>query len=326
MQPHLDCLDPQDSPSPTRIEIAIHGSKHGPRPLTRPSFDGVSSFKDYRIRARLWLATTKAKPKTRGPFLLKNLTGTAFDNFKYLATEDSWLNDVNNGQLLLDLMNTREYYGDDAREDMLHCLGKLTYQMKRGKQEGQKDFCARRDLAVRRVSEHGVKLPPEYLGFLFIMALQLDPQEVKLLMNYCKGSLNVTDVKEWLRVHETVGIKDLSKNSDKKSVLLTETTDEVFNMEADVDEGEDSEYEVLLTAAASLGVETEEEETFDEEEAKEILATMVREPERLFCSSLNLSSFDRRTKEKDPLRQLQADRALAQRVPGQELGQGSAIP
>lgn len=41
----------------------------------------------------------------------------------------------------------------------------------------------------------------EYLGFLFIMALQLN-KEVKLLMNF-SGSLHVADVKEWLRVHES---------------------------------------------------------------------------------------------------------------------------
>lgn len=137
-----------------------------------PSFDGTG-FKDFQIRAKLWLATTKSKPRTRGPLLLKNMTGTAFDNFKHLAKDDSWLSNPLSGQLLLDQMDTREYYGDDSREDMLNCLGKLTYQLKRNKGEGQRDFCARWENAVRKVKEHGVQLPPEYLGFLFIMALQL---------------------------------------------------------------------------------------------------------------------------------------------------------
>ena len=68
--------------------------------------------------------------------LLKNLSGSAFDNFKWLANDDSWLNASDNGETLLAKMNTREYYGEDSREDMLNCLGglgRLTYQLKRSK-------------------------------------------------------------------------------------------------------------------------------------------------------------------------------------------------
>ena len=41
----------------------------------------------------------------------------------------------------------------------------------------QRDFCARFEIAVRKVRDHGVQLPPEYLGFLFIMSLQLNMEE-----------------------------------------------------------------------------------------------------------------------------------------------------
>ena len=96
------------------------------------------------------------------------------------ANHDSWLSASDNGETLLAKMNTREYYGEDSREDMLNCLGRLTYQLKRSKGEN---------------------------------SIQLNLEEVKLLMNYTKGSLHVTDVKDWLRFHETeldfrVGSKD----------------------------------------------------------------------------------------------------------------------
>ena len=181
-------------------------------------------------------------------------------------------------------MDTREYYGDDSREDMLNCLGKLTYQLKRNKGEGQRDFCARWENAVRKVKEHGVQLPPEYLGFLFIMALQLSPEEVKLLMNFSKGSLHVTDVREWLRVHETeldfkISNKEAIKTTDKKGIDLAEHVDDSLDT-PEIDEA-DSEYEVLMAAAEELGLDpatsAPDEEIFEESDAKEILATMVRD-------------------------------------------------
>ena len=228
------------------------------------------------------MSTTKSKPRTRGPLLLKNLTGTAFDNFKYLAKDDSWLQNVDNGQTLLNLMNTREYYGEDSREDMLNCLGQLTYQIKRNRGESQRDFCVRWENVLRKVREHGVQLPPEYLGFLLIMALQLSMEEVKLLMNYCKGSLKVADVKEWLRVHETeldfkMASKESSKSSEKKGVYYMDPDDPPDH---GPDAESESDYEVLLAAASDLGVEAQSEDYFDEDEAKEILATMVKDHNR----------------------------------------------
>ena len=120
-----------------------------------------------------------------------------------------------------------------------------------------------------------------FLGFLFIMSLQLNMEEVKLLMNYTKGSLRVTDVKEWLRVHETeldfrLSSKDPSKTNDKKAVFLTEVAEGSEYQEAEENDGENFDYEVLLAAAEDLGVDEPPEE-FEEADAREILATMVRD-------------------------------------------------
>ena len=90
---------------------------------------------DYLIRARLWLATTKAKPSSRGPSLLRNLSGVPFDDMKYLAKtykSDSWMKAKDNGEQLLKVMDTRELYGDDERGDMLNSFFKITYSVPEG--------------------------------------------------------------------------------------------------------------------------------------------------------------------------------------------------
>ena len=51
-----------------------------------PDWDGESlGFQDYLIKARLWLATTKSKPRTRGPLLLSKLTKVPFETMKFLG-------------------------------------------------------------------------------------------------------------------------------------------------------------------------------------------------------------------------------------------------
>ncbi|CAE7532769.1 unnamed protein product, partial [Symbiodinium necroappetens] len=109
-----------------------------------------------------------------------------------------------NSEKLLKAMDTRELYGDDEREDMLNSLFKITYATRRQKNESHKEFFSRWELAIRKLSEHNITLPPEYLGFLLTMALQLNQEEVKVLMNFTRGKLSQKDVKGWVRVHETV--------------------------------------------------------------------------------------------------------------------------
>ncbi|CAE7287724.1 unnamed protein product [Symbiodinium microadriaticum] len=114
----------------------------------------------------------------------------------------TWATD--NGEKLLKAMDTRELYGDDEREDMLNSLFKITHATRRQKNESHKEFFSRWELAIRKLSEHNITLPPEYLGFLLTMALQLNQEEVKVLMNFTRGKLSQKDVNGWVRVHETV--------------------------------------------------------------------------------------------------------------------------
>ncbi|OLQ12022.1 Retrovirus-related Pol polyprotein from transposon TNT 1-94 [Symbiodinium microadriaticum] len=259
------------------------GSNSGPP----PSWDGQSSFRDYHIRAKLWLATTRVRPKARGPMLLKSLTGTPFDDLKHLAKDDAWMQNEKNGEMLLAQMDTKELYGEDAREDMLNTLVKITYTLRRAKGETHKLFFSRWDNQVRRLSEHSVTLPPEYLGFLLVMSLQLSSDEVKLLLNYTQGKLTAKAVKEWVRVHEAdLDWKAQGKASAKPhAATLVEGIEEDYDDEGPGEDTNSGELEVLLGALGELDGENVADgeggnEVFDEDEAKEILAAMVKDQVR----------------------------------------------
>ena len=252
-----------------------------------PSWDGTTAFKDYQIRARLWLATTRVKPKSRGPMLLKSLAGTPFDDMKYLAKDSAWMSDPENGEKLIQLMDSKELYGEDEREDMINTLVKITYTLRRTKGENNKAFFARWDNIVRRLEEHKVKLPEEYLGFLLTNALNLSNEELKLLLNFTQGRLKTKDVKEWLRVHETEFENKTSKLANPKAnqvLLVGEAEPPDYGLdEEDLGEPDPDGIEVLLGAIQELdeGInhdgENENETVFDETEATEILAAMIKE-------------------------------------------------
>ena len=56
-----------------RGEDDVDDKKHaGPAPV----WDGTTSLQDYLARAKIWISTTRAPSRTRGPSLLKALTGT----------------------------------------------------------------------------------------------------------------------------------------------------------------------------------------------------------------------------------------------------------
>ncbi|CAE7876438.1 unnamed protein product, partial [Symbiodinium necroappetens] len=260
------------------------GASSGPP----PAWDGQSSFRDYHIRAKLWLATTKVRPRARGPMLLKSLTGTPFDDLKHLAKDDAWMQNEKNGELLLSQMDTKELYGEDAREDMLNTLVKITYTLRRAKGETHKLFFSRWDNQVRRLGEHSVTLPPEYLGFLLVMSLQLTSDEVKLLLNYTQGKLTAKAVKEWVRVHEAdLDWKAQGKTTTKPhaAMLMEGIAEDDYEDEGPGDDTNSGELEVLLGALGELDQDATEDgghanEVFDEDEAKEILAAMVKDQVR----------------------------------------------
>ena len=84
-----------------------------------PSFGGslaAGEFEAYHIRAVLWLSTTKTPPKARGPRMLAQLTGSAFECAKHLVLSDEWLSSEDNRPQLLELLKMPENFGEEREE------------------------------------------------------------------------------------------------------------------------------------------------------------------------------------------------------------------
>jgi len=217
---------------------------------------------------------------------LKNLSKGPWGDLKFLASDEDWLDDHNNGNKLLELMDTKEYYGEEKRESMLATCARLTFHLKRQRGEAARQFMTRWDTAERKVREHDVKLPADFLGFLMVNALQLDSEKTKLLLNFTKGSLKVSDVKEWLRIHETdLDLSNLGNDKKKTNTYLLdkETAKEIqyVDVPETENESEDEPAELLLATLADLE-DTENAPENDpviltESETKEILMTMVKD-------------------------------------------------
>ena len=246
-----------------------------------PTWDGSTPFEDYYIKAKLWMATTKAKGRSRGPLLLKSLSSTPFETFKHYAKDQGWLSDVRGAERLLEEMNKPEFYGDDQQEHMLTALSRITYHMKRGRNETWREFFSRWDVALRRVHDHKINLPEEYEGFLMINGLQLSEMETKNMLNFTHGCIRPRSIKEWLRKNETK-LSAAELGADKKKVTSSYLTEvEAHVLEEEVDQGGtdgDPEIEELELYINDLldPEETAENDILDESEAAEILSTILQ--------------------------------------------------
>ena len=231
-----------------------------------PAWDGTGAFRDYEIRCRLWLATTKVKPKARGPLLLKNLSGTL------RRLEAPCQGQFVDGQCHQRRGPPQEDVGEGA--------------LRRGRAGGDDQHVGPCDLHPpeeqgRRIQGHSVQLPDEYLGFLLINALQLTQGDIKLMMNYTQGKLTPRVVKEWTRVNESeLAWRTGDATAAKKPNAVMHLDQQGPGGEDDEDDIEDEELEILLNAMEQLeepgDSQIEGDEIFDEEEVKEVLATMVK--------------------------------------------------
>ena len=270
------------------------GSGTGPPP---PEWDGTSiSFQDWLIKARLWLATTRAKPCSQGPMILQRLSGQPFQSLKHYARDQRWLNDDKNGKKLLDVMDTPELFGEDREEELLVALAKLTYHLKRQRDEGCRSFFNKFDDAVRKIQEHNVDLPEKYLGFLLINSLNLSETDIKAMLAFTQGSILVRDVKGWCRKHE---MKLLAKDVgvDRTKTPLTSKASAVMSLQADEEEPDDDELMAMEELWRELHpgegddetAETympEDDDVMEEHEAKEVLSTMLTQKKKTFMQNL----------------------------------------
>ena len=256
-----------------------------------PTWDGTSStFEDYNIKARLWLATTKAKAKMRGPLLLKSLTSTPFEVYRHWAKDPLWLQDTSNAEKLLDDMNRPERYGDDQQEHMLTAMSRLTYHIRRQKNEDWREFFARWDTALRKVHQHQIQLPEEYEGFLLVNGLMLTENETKTLMNFTHGCIKPSSIKSWLRKNETtLSAAELGAESNKKKTnQLLYTVDEDFTEETKSDYEQDYPDDIKELEANLMDLQTDQDndEVISEADAAEILSTYVLQKKKSYVESL----------------------------------------
>eukprot|EP00435_Cladocopium_sp_Y103_P068193 s512_g31.t1 len=252
-----------------------------------PEWDGETlSFQDYAIKARLWLATTRSKPRTRGPLLLQKLSKVPFETMKFLAKDREWMKSENNGEELIDLMDKAEYFGDDRDEDLLSALAKITYHVRRERNEAHRPFFNRWETAMRKVVEHKVHLPDKYQGFLLVNALGLAESDIKSMLNYTRGSIMPVDVKDWLRKHETkLQVAQVGVDGKKSQPSASKSSGNYF-MAEDESENDEDEIHAIETAINELqdgechgdppgGNDEDENQILDEQEAAEILNTIL---------------------------------------------------
>ena len=78
-----------------------------------PTYDGsreAGVFEEFRVRAKLWLYTTNIESRARGPRLMQALTGRAFESVRHLIDDSDWMEAMDNGEQLLELLARPEYY------------------------------------------------------------------------------------------------------------------------------------------------------------------------------------------------------------------------
>ena len=271
-----------------------------------PEWDGTNmSFQDWLVKVRLWAATTRTKPRHRGPLILQRLGGQPFQALKHWAKDTAWLKSEDNAETLLNTMDSAEFYGEDQEEELLTCLSRLAFHLRREKGEECRTFFRRWDEAHRKVKdEHRVLLPDRYLGFLLVNSLQLTETEIKAMMAFTRGSLTVRDVKEFVRKHE---IKLLTKDvglekKDKPRSSTTPSTNAIHHVqESEGSEQQDDEIHMVEEALHDLqdadgGEELQgdyggdNENLLEEHEAAEVLNTMLNQQRKTktFMQSMKL--------------------------------------
>ena len=197
-----------------------------------------------------------------------------------MRPSSTWLSDAGNANALLDMMDKPEYYGDDQQEHMLTALSRITYHMKRQKGETWREFFTRWEGAMRKVHHHHINLPSDYEGFLMINGLQLSEPDTRAMLNFTRGCIKPASIKEWLRKNETkLAASELGseRNKTNKVFYAEEVTENDFYQETADDS--DKEIEILESYLTDLqpGEEIKNDEVLEEEDAAEILATIIKQ-------------------------------------------------
>ena len=252
-----------------------------------PSYDGdrkPGAWEDYRLRARLWLRTTTIAETSRGPRMLQQLSGKAFDTMKYLAEDDDWFNDSRNGQLLLEEMGRPDRFGKEEIESLWNSLHRLLYSKLKLADDDILSFRNRFEEANRKVKKHGVNLPAEALGFIYLRQAQVDDLTLERIVTLTKGDLTLEAVIDAMR---KLKMRLIQNDDDKKKshVWFQQASEHedggpgleiISEHSALLNSVEDEEMEALESALRDLEDHGDEDQ-ISEVDAKDILMTLIRQ-------------------------------------------------
>ena len=167
-----------------------------------PTYDGsreAGVFEEFRVRAKLWLYTTNIESRARGPRLMQALTGRAFESVRHLIDDSDWMEAMDNGEQLLELLARPGYYGKEELESLYQAMHKLFYSDLRKEDDDLPAFRSRFEQAVRKVKKHHVDLPQEALGFLFLKQSKISAESFERLITITNGDLKLDAVVDGLR-------------------------------------------------------------------------------------------------------------------------------
>ena len=256
-----------------------------------PTFDGSKEpgvFDDYKIKAKLWLKTSNLDDNMKGARLLQGLSGRAFDQMKYLAEDESWLDSEDGGQQLILLMNSDKHFGKLSNEDLAQELQKLLFDRMKDKEDDLASLRAKFDEQVRKLRKMKIEFPSQALGFLFLKKWSADLNKdafddlLQKVMTMANGSLELEDVSMAIRKLQFKMKGGTSGNSAATSTWLAEPPEDLESPSAEGAEGNhEEEREILETALQDLADDSvsaaaDEQEVITEEEAKEVLMSLIK--------------------------------------------------
>lgn len=126
--------------------------------------------------------------------MLQALSGRAFEAMKHLADDESWMNDVNNGQQLLGEVSKPTYFGKEEVESLWSSLQKLFYTKLRKDDDDLVTFRTKFEEATRKVHKHKVELPSPALGFLYLKQLRVDEGAFERIITITDGDLSLEKI------------------------------------------------------------------------------------------------------------------------------------
>jgi hypothetical protein len=247
-----------------------------------PSYDGSrepGAFEEFRIRAKLWLYSTNIESRARGPRLMQALSGRAFESVRHLIDDSDWLEAVDNGEQLLDLLAKPEYYGKEELESLYQSMHKLFFSDLRKPDDDLPAFRSKFEQAVRKIKKHKVELPQEALGFLFLKQAKISPESFERLITMTNGDLKLDAVVDGLR---RLKMKLLDGDEQaavkQKHLWVQESVDEDPQCAPGDTQSDGDDMDLIEQALADLGGdEAAVPQEVTEDGAREILMTLIKQ-------------------------------------------------